>query len=67
MRRAAAAAACSPENWDYLRPADEFELFDLDSDEWETKNLYATAEPALKQKLHAELERLYRCQGATCN
>jgi hypothetical protein len=57
----------SPANWDFLNLADEFELFDLDADEWELKNLYKTADPALKKKLHDELEKLYRCQGATCN
>eukprot|EP01043_Picozoa_sp_COSAG02_P016705 COSAG02_NODE_741_length_17813_cov_51.487863_1_plen_44_part_00 len=27
------------------------------------KNIYKTAGAALKQKLHAELEKLYRCKG----
>eukprot|EP01052_Picozoa_sp_SAG31_P026429 SAG31_NODE_2393_length_5793_cov_18.326484_9_plen_130_part_00 len=56
----------SPPNWNYENPADEFELFDLDADRWETKNLYKTADPALKARLHASLEKLYRCKGASC-
>ena len=54
-------------NWDFLNAADpenEFELFDLDQDEWEMDNIYETADASLKQKLHAELEKLYRCKGS---
>lgn len=35
--------------------------------EWEMNNLYKSADPVLKKKLHDELEKLYRCKGATCN
>jgi len=54
------------DNWDYNEPADEYELFDLNSDPWEMKNLWSTAKSELKQSLQAELERLFRCQGASC-
>jgi hypothetical protein len=47
--------------------ADEYELFDLDDDEWELKNLYKTADPALIKRLHDALEKVYRCKGSTCN
>ena len=53
-------------NWNFLNasdPENEFEMFDLDKDEWETENIYETAGAALKTKLHAELERIYRCKG----
>ena len=32
-------------------------------DPWEMQNIYKTAVTALKQKLHDELEKLYRCKG----
>ena len=54
-------------NWHFERPADEYELFDMDDDEYQMKNIYRTADAALKQRLHASLERLSHCQGATCN
>jgi len=55
------------ENWDFKLPADEFELFDLDEDKWELNNIYATADPQMKQALHGKLEALHRCQGSSCN
>lgn len=54
------------DNWDFESPADEYELFDLDEDPWEMHNLFASADPALVKDLQAELEQLFRCQGATC-
>ena len=30
-------------------------------------NIYKTASPALKERLHDQLEKLFRCQGSTCN
>ena len=70
-------------NWDFHGPASEFELFDLDADEWEQRNVYnctaagaggssssskcsGVSQAALLQ-LHARLEVLHRCAGATCN
>lgn len=54
------------ENWNFERPADEYELFDLNTDPWEMTNLWASASPETKRQLQAELERLFRCQGSSC-
>lgn len=54
------------DNWFFNKPADEYELFDLDSDPWEMNNIWKSADAKLKQSLQSELERLFRCQGKTC-
>jgi hypothetical protein len=46
---------------------EEYELFDLDADPWELKNIYAGASAAVKTDLHNRVEKLFRCQGANCN
>lgn len=43
-----------------------YELFDLDTDPWQVKNIYKSAAPALKQDLHARVESLFKCSGPTC-
>lgn len=55
-------------NWDFETAADEYELFDLDADPWETTNLYPTLKGSrLAKDLAASLAKLYRCSGASCN
>ena len=59
------------DNWDFTNaddPSNEFELFDLDADPFETSNQYTSAPSNLKLELHARLEKLYRCRGTeNCN
>ena len=52
---------------DFNNPADEFELFDLDADRWELRNIYTQANSTLKDRLHQKLASLHRCQGISCN
>ena len=43
-----------------------YELFDLDADPWQFKNVYAAAPDAVKEELHALVVSQFRCSGATC-
>jgi N-acetylglucosamine-6-sulfatase len=55
-------------NWDHIGPALEFELFDLDADPWELKNVYSSATDKVKTDLNQRVDKLFRCRGtATCN
>merc|ERR1712039_632115 len=54
------------EKWDFKDGIDEYELFDLDADPWEMKNLWSQADPNLVKVLTSELERLFRCHGVSC-
>ena len=42
------------------------ELFDLDADPWELKNVAGAAPAALLAELHARLRAYYPCRGASC-
>merc|ERR1712137_1301415 len=54
------------DNWFFQKPADEYELFDLNDDPWEMKNIWNSASTELKQSLQKELKRLFECKGASC-
>lgn len=54
-------------NWNHTLPPQEYELFDLDADPWELKNIYSAASAEVKTELAARVERLFRCKGSTCN
>lgn len=54
------------DNWFFEKPADEYELFDLNDDPWELKNIWNSASTELKQSLQKELKRLFECKGASC-
>lgn len=54
-------------NWNFTKPADEFELFNLNNDPFELKNIYNSAPANLKQRLHKTLKKLYQCQSTSCN
>ena len=43
-----------------------FELFDLDSDPWQMKNLYGAASEAERAALHAEVHRWLACREDSC-
>jgi hypothetical protein len=64
------------DNWNFSSPSAEFELFDLDADEWEQHNIYKQAaagsanssvSTAALIRLKERLEMLYRCAGVNCN
>jgi arylsulfatase A-like enzyme len=44
----------------------ESELYDLQSDPYELQNIASTADPALLEKLHAQLTELLPCRGENC-
>ena len=54
-------------DWDHLLTPLEYELFDLDADPWELKNVFASASAAVKLDLHNRVEKLFRCKGVDCN
>ena len=56
-------------DWDYTSGGadSEWELFDLDSDPYELKNLWKSQASALGAKLRKRLEALYACAGMSCN
>jgi len=43
-----------------------YELFDLDADPWQLKNIYATVSDSIKKDLHALVVSEFNCKGATC-
>lgn len=56
------------DNWDHVAAPEEYELFDLDADPWELKNIYSAASASVKTDLNQRVDKLYRCRGAaTCN
>ena len=58
-----------PENWDFSSPVPsaESELFHLDSDPFQLRNVYGSTAPHLRDELLSTLNRLFRCAGRTCN
>ena len=52
-------------NVDFKTPQ-HFELFDLDSDPWQMKNLYGAASGAERAALHAEVHRWLACREDSC-
>ena len=56
-------------DWNYTSGGadSEWELFDLDSDPYELKNLWKNQASALGAKLRKRLEALYACAGTSCN
>jgi arylsulfatase A-like enzyme len=44
----------------------ERELYDLDEDPYELRNLYATASPDLKRRLEGQLDALRKCAAEEC-
>lgn len=55
------------DNWDYKKPADFFEYYDLATDPFQLHNAYNTLSAAEKSDLHNRLITLYNCRGPTCN
>ena len=57
------------ENWNFTHPvpAAEAELFNLQADPFQMRNLYGTAPAALRDDLEATLSRLFACAGSACN
>lgn len=55
------------DNRNHSAPPLEYELFDLDTDPWEMKNIFSAASLTVKRDLAARVERLFRCQGRSCN
>ena len=55
-------------NWNYSEPALEYELFDLDTDPYQMKNIYKAADPSYIATLHTKLAKLFTCRGTdNCN
>lgn len=54
-------------NYNFTQPIEFCELFDLDSDPHQLKNLCSTFPPAKIAALRQQLHELYGCQGVTCN
>jgi hypothetical protein len=44
----------------------ERELYDLEEDPHELRNLYATASPDLKRRLEGQLDALRQCSAESC-
>jgi hypothetical protein len=59
--------ALRTEKWLYTEYVDGgIELFDRTMDPYEMNNIAATANPTLLNQLHAQLQALHSCSGATC-
>ena len=43
-----------------------YELFDLDADPWQRRNIYSEATDDLKKELHTLVASEFRCRGTTC-
>lgn len=43
-----------------------YELFDLDKDPWQLKNIYSDAASDVKKDLHAIVAAEFKCSGETC-
>jgi len=43
-----------------------FELYDVDADPYQMKNIYSDVEDDLQKKLHQELSEYYSCKGNSC-
>eukprot|EP00662_Eupelagonemidae_sp_cell21_P047513 gene47513-39375_t len=52
-------------DFDFHAPI-EFELFDLNADPYQLRNLYSLTPESVTQKLHADLDKQWRCAGQTC-
>ena len=51
-------------DWNFpLAGLNFFELYNVSEDAFMLHNQYATADPALKDALHAQLAAAYRCKG----
>ena len=57
----------TPQNRNHTAPPYFHELFDLDADPWELHNVFSAASAEVKADLAARVEKLFRCQGASCN
>lgn len=56
------------DDWDHNGQPQEYELFDLNADPWELKNIFSAASPTVKADLHQRVDKLFRCRGSdTCN
>ena len=42
------------------------ELYDLDADPFQLRNIYNTSSPAVKAELATELREYWHCAGSTC-
>ena len=44
-----------------------FELYDVEADPYQLKNIYPDYDEKLKEALHAELQMKYECEGSGCS
>ena len=59
--------ALRSENWLYVEYFNgDVELYDLKTDPFEMNNVQASTNPAIVAQLHAQLQALQNCKGATC-
>ena len=54
-------------NWRWQHPPQEYELYNLEDDPFQLHNIYNTSSPALRARLHAQLDALWHCRHASCN
>ena len=43
-----------------------YELYDIDEDPYQMKNIYSSTSFEIKIALHQQLDELFRCNGASC-
>ena len=54
------------DDWNASRPPLEIEVFDLERDPYEMRNLHDVVHPDLLELLQGKLQRLLRCRGESC-
>ena len=54
------------DDWDF-KESNWGELYDMEEDPWQTKNLFKTADKNLLQNLHERLRKEWACKGEDCS
>ena len=55
-------------DWNFARPMEQLfhELFDLDQDPYQLKNIYDSASDETKKNLHDKVTAIWKCKGTEC-
>lgn len=54
-------------NYNFTADGDFYEMFDLNEDPYQLKNIFNTTPVAKREALLKKLRKLYTCQGDSCN